>query len=428
MKGVHAIATGDVLATLRELPDNEFDGALFDPPYGLRFMGKRWDYDVPSVEVFAELLRVLKPGAPALFFGGTRTFHRMAVNAEDAGLELRDCLAWMYGSGFPKSLDVSKAIDNAAGAERAVLGMGAAQCEYIARGDKCPGHGDKNGRYGETVHAPATAPATPLAQQWAGYGTALKPAWEPAILARKPLDGTVAENVARWGCGALAIDAARIGTEGGTKAINFGETAGHMFGGGKGKPKNEIAAIDAGRWPANVCLDEEAAARLDAEAGNKPSTPYRENVASGAVLPLTKRTAGGYSDDGGASRFFYCAKVSKREREHGCAALPIRSAGECTDREDGSAALDCPRSGAGRSSGARNHHPTLKPISLTTWLARLILPPRPDATLLVPYSGAGSEIIGALRAGWGAVFGIEAEADYVAIAHARIEAWRKGEP
>lgn len=363
--GEHAIAHGDVLAVLRELPSNEFDGLICDPPYGFSFMGKKWDYDVPSVDVWREALRVLKPGAPLLSFGGARTFHRVAVNIEDAGFEMRDVLSWMYGSGFPKSLNL-------------------------------PG----------------------------GFGTALKPAWEPCMLARKPLDGTVANNVAKWGVGALAIDASRVGTESTKRISNSGTNA---DGWGMGKTFH-VNGSDAGRWPANVILDEEAGAALDAQTGDRPSTPYRENTASGAVLPMTKRTAGGYSDNGGPSRFFYCSKVSTKEREYGCDLLPMRSAGEVTgDREEGSAGLDSPRAGAGRSNGARNSHPTLKPLALARWLATLIKPPSPTATLLVPFSGAGSEIIGALEAGWPMVFGIEGEQEYIDIAHARIAAWR-GKP
>jgi len=430
--GAHAIAHGDVLAVLKELPDNEFDALLCDPPYGFSFMGKAWDYDVPSVDVWREALRVLKPGAPLIAFGGTRTFHRIAVGIEDAGFELRDVLSWMYGSGFPKSLDVSKAIDKAAGAEREVVGEKRTPDGklYSARvpnssgeyNDEC----NHSSMSGQTRHNTAiTAPATDLARQWAGYGTALKPAVEPAILARKPLDGTVANNVARWGVGGLAIDACRI--EGVKPQVTQGiNTNGTSF---KGAKKRRLSGDpNEGRWPANVCLDEEAAALLDAQAGDRPSTPYRENVAEGAVLPMKRRTAGGYSDNGGPSRFFYTAKVSTKEREYGCEHFPQRTAGEMTAREDGSDGLSSPRSGAGRGGGARNTHPTLKPISLTTWLATLIRPPRADATLLVPYSGAGSEMIGALRAGWSAVFGIEGEAEYVQIAHARIAAWAKGEP
>jgi len=210
MFGAHVIACGDVLENLRELPDNSFDGLLCDPPYGFRFMNKKWDYDVPRREVWAECLRVLKPGAALLSFGGARTFHRIATAIEDAGFELRDCLCWLYGKGFPKSLNVGLALDKAAGAERPIIG------ERTLTGNAAISTAEKGGTFGVQVGSiPAkvvnvTGPATALAQQWDGYGTALKPGWEPIILARKPLDGTVAANVTRWGTGALAIDACRL--------------------------------------------------------------------------------------------------------------------------------------------------------------------------------------------------------------------------
>jgi hypothetical protein len=427
----YGIAQGDVLAVLRDLPSNEFDALLCDPPYGLRFMGKRWDYDVPSVEVWAEALRVLKPGAPLIAFGGTRTFHRMAVNIEDAGFELRDCLCWLYGKGFPKFLNVGLALDKAAGAERPVIGS------RVLTGNAAISTKEKGGTYGVQVGSTkpktvaVTGPATELAATWSGYGTALKPGWEPAILARKPPEGTVAGNVETWGVGGLAIDACRIGrapddVSGWSKTGSGASENVAMTGANYARDPKPDAE---GRWPANVCLDEDAAVLLDASVAPTKSVPYRANVADGAVLPMSKRTAGGYADAGGPSRFFYCAKVSTKEREAGCGALPLRSAGEVTDRADTNAegerpaGLDNSRAGAGRGGGARNHHPTLKPLALAKWLAALIKPPGPDATILVPYSGAGSEMIGALQAGWGTVFGIEQDESYIEIAHARIKHW-----
>jgi site-specific DNA-methyltransferase (adenine-specific) len=330
-------------------------------------MGKSWDYDVPSADTWRAVLRVLKPGAPLVAFGGSRTYHRLACAVEDAGFELRDCLMWLHGKGFPKSLDVSKAIDKSAGATR----------------------------------------ETDLAKLWHGYGTALKPAHEPIVFARKPLDGTVAQNVQKWGVGGLAIDACRS------------EDAG-------------------GRWPANLVLDEEAGALLDASVGDRPSRPsVTRNGGGGGMLPLavlpgTPRPDSGYSDSGGPSRFFYCVKVSTREREAGCEGLALRTAGEVTgDRAEGSDGLESPRAGAGRTGGARNHHPTLKPLSLTTWLAKLVLPPAPGA-VLVPFAGAGSEVIGCGLAGWPHVVGVERDRDdegnvlgYAAIARTRIAHWLK---
>jgi DNA modification methylase len=195
---------GDCLVVLRAYPDASIDSIVTDPPYGLAFMGKRWDYDVPSVEVWAECLRVLKPGGHLLAFAGTRTQHRMAVRIEDAGFEIRDMIAWVYGSGFPKSLDVSKAIDKAAGAEREVVGV------HRRHGGGSAESGSMSGPLGTASELPLTAPATPEAQQWAGWGTALKPALEPITMARKPFPSTVAANVLQHGTGALNVDGCRI--------------------------------------------------------------------------------------------------------------------------------------------------------------------------------------------------------------------------
>lgn len=328
------IKLGDVVSVLREYPDNTFDGVLCDPPYGLSFMGKRWDYDVPSVDLWREVLRVCKPGAPLLAAFGSRTYHRGVVRIEDAGWEIRDSIVWMYGSWFPK------------------------------------------------------------------HGSALKPAHEPYVLARKPLEGTVAANVARWGVGALAIDACRIGDEG----------------------RAEEGKTVAGRWPANVILDEDAGAALDEQSGNRPGMSSggkgRRDASMFGVGGVTKpETIRG--DSGGASRFFYCAKASRSERDAGCGDLPARTGGEATDREDDSAGAKNPRAGAGSIGGSRNHHPTVKPLALCEYLARLILPPKPGV-LLVPFAGSGSEVVGALRAGWPEVVGIEREAEYVEIARRRV--------
>lgn len=421
----YGLAQGNVAEVLSGFNDCSFDALFCDPPYGFSFMGKKWDYDVPSVETWRECLRVLKPGAPLLAFGGARTYHRLACGIEDAGFELRDCLMWLYGKGFPKSQNIGLAIDKAAGAERQVIGT------RTLTGNAALSTKEKGGTYGVQVGSvPAkvvnvTGPATDLAQTWDGYGTALKPAHEPLALARKPLDGTMAANVTRWGVGGLAIDASRVGEAGGT--TKGPDASGDMSKAngmtlGNGRDGGVPVALDAGRWPANLLLDDAAGALLDASTAPTASIPYRANEASGAVLQLRQRAAGGYADAGGPSRFFYSAKVSTKEREAGCDALMLRSAGEVTEREDGSVGLDNPRAGAGRTGGARNHHPTLKPMSLTTYLARLIMPPVPGV-ILVPFAGAGSEMIGALKAGWPAVFGIEREAEYLEIARARLAHW-----
>ena len=194
------IYNGDCREILQTLPDDSIDAVVTDPPYGLAFMGKRWDYSVPAVEIWQQCLRVLKPGGHLLAFAGTRTQHRMAVKIEDAGFEIRDMIAWVYGSGFPKSLDVSKAIDKAAGAEREVVGVAGKS----GASRSCMAGDFAGGEY------MTTSPATESAKQWQGWGTALKPALEPITVARKPLCGTVAENVLQYGTGGINVDGCRI--------------------------------------------------------------------------------------------------------------------------------------------------------------------------------------------------------------------------
>lgn len=298
------ILNSDLLSCLKLLPDNTFDGVFCDPPYELGFMGKSWDSAGVAFqpETWAEVLCVCKPGAHLLAFGGSRTFHRLVCAVEDAGWEIRDVLMWVYGSGFPKSLNLN--------------------------------------------------------DEWQGYGTALKPAYEPIVLARKPLDGTVAHNVQKWGCGALWIDGGRVpvSEDDDIHAKNphtmggFGHGNAAVYGDSAGAPAYDPAQ---GRWPANV---------------------LHEGLPEEWV------------------RYFYCAKASQKERDAGCEG--------------------------------RNVHPTVKPLDLCRYLATLILPPadRPQGPrrLLVPFSGSGSEMIGALMAGWDDVTGIEREAEYVEIAKARL--------
>jgi len=352
---MHIIHIGDVSDVLPTLPDEHFDAVLCDPPYGLSFMGKAWDKGVPSAEVWALVRETLKPGAHLLAAGGTRTFHRLTCAIEDSGFKIRDCLSWMYGTGFPKSLNVGKAIDKAAGAEREVTSSGASNCPDLAAGRECSRYTTRseNSQSGATKHTPGTASATPLAKQLDGYGTALKPAWEPIVLAMKPTDGTFAANAEKWGVAGLNIDGGRVAALDGytenavTQGLNTARTSY-----APAADRRTFEPSQQGRWPANVVLDEEAAEMV-----------------------------------GESSRFFYTAKASKAER-------------------------------------AGSKHPTLKPLALTEYLAKLLLPPpHSDGSprrILVPFSGAGSEMIGALRAGWEEVVGIELEAEYAADAEHRI--------
>lgn len=405
------ILHGDSLERLREFPDNYFSACVCDPPYGLSFMGKRWDYDVPSVELWREVLRVLKPGAHALIACGTRTQHRMAVNIEDAGFEIRDVVSWLYGSGFPKSLDVSKAIDKAAGAER--------KTAYVPNfKNNTHGHGHGGGEW----NAPSEPPKTDDARTWSGWGTALKPACEFWTLVRKPLsEKTVAANVLRWGCGALNVDASRIGTE---IRHNAGAGAGNKVGGNSlnmskvGMPEFDGTTAQ-GRWPSNCLFDEEAAELLDEQSGNlgKSASGSRRKVGA-HEWQNNKSQKGdcGFGDTGGASRFFYVAKASKSERNRGLEHFaPTKSQGARPNSADASGKFP---DHDHRERGG-NNHPTVKPIKLMEYLCKLICPP--EGIILDPFAGSGSTGVAAKRLGFGFV-GIERELEYVAIALKRMEA------
>ena len=436
----YTLHLGDCLDVLRTLPDCSVDAVVTDPPYGLAFMGKRWDYDVPSVEVWAECLRVLKPGGHLLAFAGTRTQHRMAVRIEDAGFEIRDMIAWVYGSGFPKSLDVSKAIDKrggsvagfeefrdavraamqrngvsraeltkalgnhmlshylTAGSQPAVpnvkdyriirdtLGLGhdwdhlfaeEAEREVVGQGHRVRREstvqiaGCSDGAYD------ITAPATDAARQWHGWGTALKPAMEPITVARKPLIGTVAENVLMHKTGALNIDGCRVPTEEAIPVMQ--STGGRKFEQTHTQParrNQQVGVQTQGRWPANLMHDgsEEAMELL-----------------------------------GDAQRFFYCAKASKADRDEGCEGLEARN----------NMRVNAPRNSEEEKHRTRlgNNHPTVKPTDLMRYLCRLVTPPA--GVVLDPFMGSGSTGKGALLEGFHFI-GIERDEAYMEIARARI--------
>lgn len=381
---------GDCLEIMSTMPDNSVDAIVTDPPYELGFMGKGWDKSgiANSVEMWREALRVLKPGGHLLAFSGSRTYHRMVCAIEDAGFEIRDQIMWLYGSGFPKSLDVSKAIDKAAGAEREVIGGN-------------PNHRAVSGvgydgvyQGGNTGSAFITAPATDAARQWQGWGTALKPAHEPICVARKPLVGTVTANVLEYGTGALNIDGCRVSVSDGddiyaknpnTKG-GFGHAGASVYGDSHGAPVYNPAA---GRWPANVIHDgsEEVVAGFPNSNGSGKARTLKRGKRNGDGFGMSDqhgelRDAG----TGSAARFFYCAKASKCDRDEGLEG--------------------------------RNYHPTVKPTALMRYLVRLVTPP--GGIVLDPFMGSGSTGKAAMLEGFRFV-GIDMTPEYVEIAQARIQ-------
>jgi DNA modification methylase len=391
----YEILAGDCREVMAAMDAESVDSIVSDPPYGLSaaknsgksssggFMGKEWDHGVPGVEFWAEALRVAKPGAHLLAFGGTRTYHRLACAIEDAGWEIRDCVMWVTGSGFPKSHNVSVAIDKAAGAERELVervrpdGKGAGKtCSGFVGGSQSPQLKRDD------------APATPEAQQWAGWGTALKPSYEPVIVARKPLIGTVAQNVLKHGTGGLNIDGCRVGTEGATKRSHqepYGEGGrGDQGGTQNWRTGHAIEPLSLGRWPANLIHD-----------GSDEVVGLFPNVKTGNVKPYVsksngflqgckgKRTGIHQGDSGSAARFFYCPKASRADRD------------------------------------ADNKHPCVKPTALMRYLCRLVTPP--GGIVLDPFMGSGSTGKAAMLEGFRFI-GIEREAEYVEIARARIGA------
>ncbi len=435
--GPATLHLGECLAVMRTMADNSVDAIVTDPPYGLSFMGKRWDYDVPAVEVWAECLRVLKPGGHLLAFAGTRTQHRMAVRIEDAGFEIRDMIAWVYGSGFPKSLDVSKAIDKAAGAERTErLAPKAGHENHVGRDNMkaLRESGTLSGAGGFSrpwMHDPQKvedshwdfAPATDAARQWQGWGTALKPALEPIALARKPLIGTVAENVLAHGTGALNIDGCRVGTDGGTAKGSKPQGAGKGIYGAGLHGACEITQLDAGRWPANLIHDgsAEVVAMFPSEAG--AAAPVHQRNADKfrtaySAFAGNRDEAGStfHADSGSAARFFYVPKADNADREDGLIDVPPGPAGVGDNRPSGSFNE---RIGKSPVAPRSNTHPTVKPTDLMRYLCRLVTPP--GGVVLDPFMGSGSTGRAALLDSFRFI-GIEREEQYLAIAAARIAA------
>ena len=387
---------GDCLEVLKNTQDNSIDAVVTDPPYGLSFMGKKWDYDVPSVEIWQECLRVLKPGGYLLAFAGTRTQHRMAVRIEDAGFEIRDMIAWVYGSGFPKSLNIGKAVDKLQGNERETIGKNPNDREQ--RENALSDYGLQGGV--------GTSDLTKGTSEWEGWGTALKPALEPITVARKPLgEKTVAENVLKYGTGGINIDGCRVGTE-----DNTGRPSGTDPGMWAGKKQMQSETNPQGRFPANLIHD-----GSDEVVGLFPQTKTGK-VASHSDKGMWGSGADtSYNDPGGggsASRFFYCAKASKSERNKGCEELEERETQRYGDFEG------TPEHAPKLNVKNTNHHPTVKPIALMEYLVKLVS--KEGATVLDPFMGSGSTGIACKNLGRNFI-GVERDEEYMKIAEARIK-------
>jgi len=440
---IDRVVNRDCLEGMRELEENSVDAIVTDPPYGLTFMGMNWDKGVPGVPYWQEALRVAKPGAHLLAFGGTRTHHRLMVAIEDAGWEIRDCLMWVFAQGMPKSLNIGKELDRRGGEAVAWFGpwlrrwreeRGLSQKEVAALFPSKPGgltgcvanwelglnmptveqfnlirdtfglpfdslsaaerevvgHNPRPpGRFSSGDGHDITAPATDAAKQWDGWGTSLKPAYEIVILARKPLDGTVAETVLKWGCGGINIDGCRIGTD---IISQHGRSDSENTCLSGRNYAEERGRAWSGRWPANLLIDEVAASLLDQQSGTLKSgaNPARRGSAKfknsyGEFKGQESCTVHRGANSGGASRFFYCSKASKKER-----------------------------------SGSK--HPTVKPLDLMRYLCRLVTPP--GGLILDPFLGSGTTAVAAVHEGFH-YLGFEINPTYCADAERRIAEARR---
>ena len=396
---------GDCLDRLKDLEDNSIDAIVTDPPYGLSFMGKKWDYDVPSVDIWKECLRVLKPGGYLLSFAGTRTQHRMAVNIEDAGFEIRDMIAWVYGSGFPKSLNIGKAIDKMLGNERELISVGGKCGVFAHAGD---------GREQDINNYQAVT--TKGNSEWEGWGTALKPALEPITVARKPIEGNVASNCLKWGVGGINIDGCRVGIDKDDDIHAKNPHTVHIKSNLEFTSSNgEAYKVPTGRFPANLIHDNSEEVRecfpetkSQGHWSKTKTTGFGEfGNGSSEYLGVGEKDKEG----GNASRFFYCAKASKRERNIGCEGLEesIVNDGRETDIDNAFQRGITLR---------KNTHPTVKPIALMEYLVKLVS--REGQVVLDPFMGSGTTGMACKKLDREFI-GIEMMPDYMEIAKARID-------
>lgn len=388
---MYKLFNGDCIEILQTIVDDSIDSIVTDPPYELGFMGKSWDSTgiAFDTKVWKECLRVLKPGGYLLAFGGSRTYHRMAVAIEDAGFEIRDQIMWIYGSGFPKSLDVSKAIDKAAGVQRTVIGS-----------KKVPNiKGD-------------------AAKQWQGWGTALKPAHEPIVMARKPLIGTVAENVLTYGTGAINIDGTRVEGKLEGDPNRFAKTDGGSFNTSLALENHKAPIVRLeGRWPANVIhdgSDEVIDLFPQSKGGAYPAIRGKSEIGAfsqGGTHIDKPNQARIMGDDGSAARFFYCAKASKTDRNEGLEGFPVL-------RPDERSQIGM---GTFEEKGVQpqeNYHPTVKPTNLMRYLIKLVT--QPKGIVLDPFNGSGSTGKACMLENFEYI-GIEKDEGYYQISKVRIE-------
>jgi site-specific DNA-methyltransferase (adenine-specific) len=480
------IKQGNCLELIKKMPDCSVDSIVTDPPYELGFMGKKWDASgiAYSVELWRECLRVLKPGGHLLAFGGTRTYHRMAVAIEDAGFEIRDSIHWTYGSGFPKSLNVGKAIQaqqktgssSPSGQRKAAMGKDYTPTPLAGT----PGYGTTGNFQNKDTGGAELELTSPVAQAWSGWGTALKPSHEPIVVARKPLDGTVASNVLTWGTGALNINGTRVGQPDG-----FGGGAKATSGFVDGYEGDGFVASTQGRWPANTiithspdceqvgtrtdditlngegndnlfegnfggghdqsprtsttpvwrCAPGCPAAELDVQSGVSTSRVGKpRGTAKKGLFVNSEFNAVGteHSDTGGASRFFtqttyteadwpvliYQAKPGKRERNAGLEGMPERKAGSLNMKTDSHSERNDMA-----TTPAQNFHPTVKPVELMRHLIRLVTPK--GGVVLDPFLGSGTTAVAAILEGFDWL-GCEMTADYWPIIQGRIT-WAQAE-
>jgi len=412
------IYQGDCLDILPTLDAESVDSIVTDPPYGLSFMGKDWDHGVPGVPFWEAALRVAKPGAFMLAFGGTRTFHRLAVAIEDAGWEIRDTVMWVYGSGFPKSHNVGLRIDKLHGAPDRGHRIATAN-RYHPDGTLEPN--------GELL--PAYEAKTEQGKKWQGWGTALKPAWEPIIVARKPIVGTVAANVLKYGTGAINIDGCRVDTfqpgeldrlkaRADTPRQDF--TGGRLHSGAEYTPKIiESGMSNKGRWPANLIHDgSQEVLELFPMTKSVQSQRGKVEIFKKENSWIGESTVRGHNDSGSAARFFYCAKASKQDRDEGCESMPAVKSGMSNGAQLHGEGYDKGQDiGLNRVIQRRNHHPTVKPTALMRYLVKLVS--RPGHTILDPFSGSGSTGKAAILEAR-QFLGIELQPEYVQIATARL--------